>query len=492
MTYHRRNSSNNSNCHVIHHHNHHHQTKTPISESHHQTPQQQHLNRQNVSVFYTIPRTILHFSTATPFKLQLYDTTTSSTSSSSSYSIPPHISTSLHRYLHEINTKISEKQIDIDYNLFSYLHKSFYIHKVAGGPFSMCNQVACQLHMYTELQSCTNDNNHNDINNVMTTVQPPPPPPHIIHPFADKLDISFFEYIELSHVIHIYNEYPTNMNFLYFAHTDSTHHQLQFKYATTFLRKKQGIHDKHVMSELQPEWRSSTIIPSSTTSTSSTSSTQTDHIIIDGRCTVPNEHETTMNTLFYIIYVLSHNLQKPKSSMIICLNDCFTAITLDMLYLITFFYERSFFIKPIVCNLASGTRYLVCKGFRPYRNLELLQNSLSQLYSDIHTHLTIQPELPIYRFLHQHIPYMFYSKIEEINSILNQPRLEFMHQRINYHESEIEKRSRTKTSTITSTSLDHPRKTTIFEIKKCIDWCNRFQMPVQNAILHVMSSPFVK
>ena len=174
--------------------------------------------------------------------------------------------------------------------------------------------------------------------------------------------------------------------------------------------------------------------------------------------------------------------------MIICLDDCFTAITLDMLYLITFFYERSFFIKPIVCNLASGTRYLVCKGFRPYRNLELLQNSLSQLYSDIHTHLTIQPELPIHRFLHQHIPYMFYSKIEEINSILNQPRLEFMHQRINYHESEIEKRSRTKTSTITSTSLDHPRKTTIFEIKKCIDWCNRFQMPVQNGIklMHIL------
>ena len=81
---------------------------------------------------------------------------------------------------------------------------------------------------------------------------------------------------------------------------------------------------------------------------------------------------------------------------------------------------------------------------------------------------------------------MFYSKIEEINSILNQPRLEFMHQRINYHESEVEKRFRSKSST---TKLnDHDRKTTIYEIKKCIEWCNRFQIPVENNILQLFSS----
>lgn len=310
-----------------------------------------------------------------------------------------------------------------------------------------------------------------------------PPPPHIIHPFVHNIDIAFFEYIELAHVIHIHSDNQYQKNFLYVGleHNNSLK---QFQYAITFLRNKHSRNDQHETSIIDPNWVNSSEIPTNLFASSSTKNFE--HVVIDGRSSASNEYDIAMNTLFLVILVLSQPVQNTTSSMILCLDDCFTAITLDLLYLITFFYERTFFIKPIVCNLSSGTRYLVCKGFRPYHEHTILQSRLSELYSKIHSHVCTQPNIPIQRFLRQSIPYMFYSKIEEINSILNQPRLEFMHQRINYHESEVEKRFRSKSST--TKSNDHDRKTTIYEIKKCIEWCNRFQIPVENNILQLFSS----
>ena len=437
------------------------------------------LNRQNVSVFYTIPRTNVHFSTDTLFSI------TTDTENN------PQISTSLYKYLHEIKEKIHLKKIDIEYNLFSYLHKTFYIHKVTGGPYSLCNQVACQTHMYNELLSSSSPSpspsqhstNIHILKNKSEPMRQPPPPPHIIHPFVHNIDIAFFEYIELAHIIHMHNDNQYQKNFLYMGlqHNNSLK---QFQYAITFLRNKHSRNDQHETTIIDPNWVNSSEIPTNLFAPSSTKNFE--HVVIDGRSSASNEYDIAMNTLFLVMLVLSQPVQNTSSSMIICLDDCFTAITLDLLYLITFFYERTFFIKPIVCNLSSGTRYLVCKGFRPYHEHNILQTRLSELYSKIHSHVCTQPNNPIQRFLRQSIPYMFYSKIEEINSILNQPRLEFMHQRINYHESEVEKRFRSKSST--TKSNDHDRKTTIYEIKKCIEWCNRFQIPVENNILQLFSA----
>ena len=75
---------------------------------------------------------------------------------------------------------------------------------------------------------------------------------------------------------------------------------------------------------------------------------------------------------------------------------------------------------------------------------------------------------------------MFIVKIEEINSILNQPRLEFIHQKINQYENRAFNSTEQKMRDIEKEISNKPPST--FEIKKSIDWCVRFRIPLNDAV----------
>lgn len=184
-----------------------------------------------------------------------------------------------------------------------------------------------------------------------------------------------------------------------------------------------------------------------------------DCITIDATNENDNEYDTAKTALIHICQALT--VQSKNGILILKIGDCFTQLSLDMIYLVSSFYEKSYFMKPTVSFLASSTRYIVCKDFRYDKlttsicdRLHLLQEQINMSFDSRY----------ILRILNFNIPVMFSNKLEEINSILGQPRLEYIHQCLNQFEQNSER----------------PVQTIPNDIRKCVDWCTRFKVPIQS------------
>jgi hypothetical protein len=122
--------------------------------------------------------------------------------------------------------------------------------------------------------------------------------------------------------------------------------------------------------------------------------------------------------------------QKHKGTCIIKYGETFSWLSLDILALISHFYEKTFFLKPSICDLASGEKYLVCKNFTYHGLSTKMYETLRMLYLSIeHTKVRIE------RLLHISIPLFISSKLEEINSIFGQSRLEHIQHLLTHSEN---------------------------------------------------------
>ena len=101
------------------------------------------------------------------------------------------------------------------------------------------------------------------------------------------------------------------------------------------------------------------------------------------------------------------------------IGDCFTALDMDILYFVSSFYHKTYFIKPTVMDVSKSEKYLVCKGFCPPLNY---MDKIIHFYHDL-----INTNDTIYRILSCPIPFFFLNKLEEINNIFGQAQLEQMH-----------------------------------------------------------------
>jgi len=101
------------------------------------------------------------------------------------------------------------------------------------------------------------------------------------------------------------------------------------------------------------------------------------------------------------------------------IGDCFTPLMLDIIYFISSFYHKTYFIKPIVMDPSKPEKYIVCKGFCPPVNyMEKIMSLYNVVYNTTDS---------IYRILSIPIPHFYLNKLEEINYIFGQCQLEQMH-----------------------------------------------------------------
>ena len=171
-----------------------------------------------------------------------------------------------------------------------------------------------------------------------------------------------------------------------------------------------------------------------------------------------NEYDISKMALQYICQALL--IQRKKGVLILKIGDCFTKLSLDIIFFLSSFYEKTYFMKPTVSFLASGTRYVVCKDFRNDRMTE----NIHKFLVDLQKQVSVIPESSfIDRILHDPIPVMFSNRLEEINSILGQPRLEYIHQCLTQFEQ----------------CTDKGNHTIPNDIRKCVDWCVRFKVPIR-------------
>lgn len=136
--------------------------------------------------------------------------------------------------------------------------------------------------------------------------------------------------------------------------------------------------------------------------------------------------------------------------------DNYTQVFLEIVYFLSTFYERIYVIKPSVMDISKSHRYIVCKGF-------LHENTYS-CYTYLHYFVTCisnsNPKSYISSFLHNPIPSLFLSKLEEVNYILGQAQLEQLH----YLLLLCNKYKDDKIHHIVSSNE-----------QKCIEWCSKYR-----------------
>ena len=118
----------------------------------------------------------------------------------------------------------------------------------------------------------------------------------------------------------------------------------------------------------------------------------------------------------------------------------------------SYFFEKSYFLKPTSNLPTSSEKYFVCKGFM-YDNIgNKMYSTILKLYNDI---LLSPSNCHIISIINYNVPLFVINKIEEINSIFGQSRLEHIHNIMNNLENP---------------EWDYENK----EIEKCNEWCGKF------------------
>ena len=152
-------------------------------------------------------------------------------------------------------------------------------------------------------------------------------------------------------------------------------------------------------------------------------------------------------------------MQKKGGNFILKIFDSFMNHTLDLLYILSSFYECVHIIKPYTSRYANSEKYVVCKGFL-YRNNSSFYDILYNAFVKMTTNNRKQN---VKRFLNIPLSYHFIIKMEEYNAIFGQQQLENIHYTISLIESKYK--------------TDKLEQIVKVNISKCIQWCIKYNIP---------------
>jgi 23S rRNA U2552 (ribose-2'-O)-methylase RlmE/FtsJ len=166
-----------------------------------------------------------------------------------------------------------------------------------------------------------------------------------------------------------------------------------------------------------------------------------------------NSQEISISKLLFAQVCYALVMQKRGGTFILKVFDCFMEHSIDILYILSAFYDKVFITKPQTSRYANSEKYIVCKNFLFDTNEQyypiLLRTMEKMLQSD--------STLYIHRFLNIPISYYFLLKLEEYNSIFGQQQLENIHYTLSLIENNYKQ---DKVNALIKTN-----------IQKCIQWC---------------------
>ena len=165
-----------------------------------------------------------------------------------------------------------------------------------------------------------------------------------------------------------------------------------------------------------------------------------------------NNQELNIIRLLFSQIAYALCMQKKGGNFILKIFDCFMQQTIDLLYILSSFYENVYITKPQTSRYANSEKYVVCKNFL-FDNCDIffpfLYNTFKKMmYSDL-----------TQRFIKTTISCHFLNKLEEFNAIFGQQQIENIHNTILLI-----------TNKNISSKIDNLLKT---NIHKGIQWCNK-------------------
>jgi hypothetical protein len=166
-----------------------------------------------------------------------------------------------------------------------------------------------------------------------------------------------------------------------------------------------------------------------------------------------------MTLVLYIIIKYQSN----NGISIIKIDNIFYKTIIDILFIFSAIYDKIYLLKPSISKITKGERYIVCK----HLNCDAIikSNLLTQLEEQLEFVFSnnVFMSKNIHSLIMNKIPYYFYNKIEESNVVIGQQQLESYDQIINIYKN------KNKEEKIETLKRNH--------IQKCIQWCEKNQLP---------------
>jgi len=176
-----------------------------------------------------------------------------------------------------------------------------------------------------------------------------------------------------------------------------------------------------------------------------------------------NNQEVNISKLLFAQICFAITMQKRGGNFILKIFDTFMQHSIDLLYLLSSFYEKVYITKPHTSRYANSEKYIICKGFL-YSNNEFFYPYLHRSFEKM-INTNYSGELYIHRFLSIPISRWFYMKLEEYNSIFGQQQIENIHYTISLIENKHKQEK-----------IDNLIK---INVQKCIQWCIKHKVAYQ-------------
>jgi 23S rRNA U2552 (ribose-2'-O)-methylase RlmE/FtsJ len=176
-----------------------------------------------------------------------------------------------------------------------------------------------------------------------------------------------------------------------------------------------------------------------------------------------NKQEINITNLLFSQIAYAIIMQKSGGTFILKIFDSFMQHTVDLLYLLSSFYQKVYIIKPNTSRHANSERYIVCKGFIFNNTSDYFFNLLLPPFMDI---MNNPDNKYVHRFLNIDVSLFFSIKLHEYNAIFGQQQLENIYNTFSIinNKSKYEKYANNMKNNIV----------------KCMHWCNKFNIETNN------------
>lgn len=178
------------------------------------------------------------------------------------------------------------------------------------------------------------------------------------------------------------------------------------------------------------------------------------------------ESMVTQLVLCEVFYALA--IQKPGGTFILKIFDVFHKATVDILYILSYYYNKVSIMKPYTSRIANSEKYVICQGFKISNSTQIIQQ-FANIFHSIQSSTTSMGSGGVASLLPFEHDLYFLNKIEEMNAMVSFQQIENI------------------TSTL-SIITNHRNAEKLEQYKranvnKCIAWCEKYDIPhnVNNA-----------
>jgi hypothetical protein len=171
-----------------------------------------------------------------------------------------------------------------------------------------------------------------------------------------------------------------------------------------------------------------------------------------------NINEYIISLIEIIMTILKNQLL--HGICVIKLSDVFYKPVIDILYILSSLYEKTYILKPNTSNITTFDKYIICKNFQSSND----KNSSFKLnYYKLLVFLKKLNGKNISSIINYELPYYFTIKLHDINIIFGQQQLESLDLAMNILKN---KNKDDKIETIKKTN-----------IQKSVSWCEKYKIP---------------